>query len=95
MKLSLGIVSCLALGLAACGTLRASEQVATGATSDEPKCAGEVCPATVECTDRGTCIIRWGSGPDRCEVELACDGESCEVVRCDGPEDCRSACQAK
>ena len=97
MKPALALVSSLALGLAACGTLRASEQVDSGAAARDcaGECVGQVCPATIECTGQGTCIIRWGTGDQRGEVELRCDGETCEVVRCDAPEDCRSKCSMR
>ncbi len=97
MKAFFSLIPTLALGFA-CGTLRTSEAVDSApraADRLEPACAGEIHPATVECTPQGTCIVRVGEGPERCEVELACDGSRCEVVRCDGPQDCAPPCRTE
>jgi hypothetical protein len=53
------------------------------------------CDATVTCTPQGTCLIECtGPNGQSCSIELACDGETCEVVGSSCSEPCASACSA-
>jgi hypothetical protein len=57
-------------------------------------CAGS-CEATVTCTPQGTCLIECtGPNGETCSVELACNGETCEVVSSDCSPECASACSS-
>ena len=53
------------------------------------------CDATVTCTPQGTCKVECqDANGAACSVEIACDGDTCRIVACDGPGDCKPSCQA-
>ncbi len=50
------------------------------------------CKVDARCTPEGTCVITCQSSDGkRCEIELACDGDQCRVIRSEG--DCSSTCR--
>lgn len=86
-------LTCLLLaGLLGCGTTR--YQVGAGDPAAKASCSD--CTATVHCTPDGHCVITCtdGSGA-QCEIELACDGEHCTVVRSDCSPSCCTALASK
>ena len=71
--------------LCACSS---SRNLAVGESTDAAAAPGSgkgPCKADVRCLPNGNCLITC-TGPNgkKCEVELKCDQEQCEVVRCDG-----------
>jgi hypothetical protein len=82
----------VAITLALTGLGFGSWGLCSGTAASAP-CASE-CDATVTCTPGGTCLVECTGPNGSCSIELACDGESCEVVdvNCSGP--CGSACSS-
>jgi len=64
----------------------------SGADELPAACDGSGCRVTVECTDRGTCIVTCyeADGSIRCQQEVACD-EPCEQA-CKEPCETPSSC---
>lgn len=85
MKIPLYLCSSALLLLSACSS---PKNLAVGEGGSDATAAGSgkgPCKADVRCLPNGNCLITC-TGPNgkKCEVELACDQEKCEVVRCDG-----------
>ena len=83
----------LALALGAGSALGARELIQRDPTADStPAPVSASCDAQVTCNADGTCtIVCTRPDGETCTIELACDGDSCRVVSCDGPEDCSAA----
>ncbi len=63
--------------------------VSRGSSGDTSKLD---CKIDARCTSDGTCVITCESSDGkRCEIELACDGDRCRVIRSEG--DCSPACR--
>ena len=83
MKIPLYLCSSALLLLCACSS---PKNLAVGEGGGDASAAGKCpCKADVRCLPNGNCLITC-TGPNgkKCEVELACDQEQCEVVRCEG-----------
>ena len=60
-----------------------------------PKVA-PTCDATVTCTPEGNCKVTCtNDAGETCSIEIACDGDECHIVGCDGPKDCQTGCAAQ
>ena|SRR5687768_17788766 len=83
------LVSTLLLGAIGAGSLHFSGPE----SAEAPAPAPGNCNATVTCTPEGTCKITCeDENGATCSIEIACDGEECRIVDCDGPEDCPPEC---
>lgn len=84
MKIPLSLCSSALVLLAACSS---SRHLAVGESGDATAARSDKgpCKADVRCLPNGDCLITC-TGPNgkTCEVELRCDQDRCEVVRCDG-----------
>jgi hypothetical protein len=59
-------------------------------STDDSQCTADDCRITVECTERGTCLVTCyeADGEVRCQQEVPCD-EPCEATPA---EDCGPKC---
>ena len=84
MKIPLSLCSSTLLLFCACASSRNLAVGEPGPAAATDCCEGP-CKADVRCLPNGHCLITCtGPNGETCEVELACDQEHCEVVRCDG-----------
>jgi hypothetical protein len=92
--MKLFLLSLLLLGLTSgCNGLDARAQRVTGSAATE--CAGNDCDpsgcrVTVECTERGTCIVTCyePDGSIRCQEEVACDAPCLKECESEGAGSC-------
>ncbi len=84
------LIATILLGALGAGSYLYAKPVA----SEVAPSAAQACNATVTCTPEGTCRVECqDANGAACSIEIACDGETCRIVGCDGPGDCQPGCQ--
>ncbi len=84
------LIATILLGALGAGSYLYAKPAAVSAAPSAPAS----CDATLTCTPQGTCKVECqDANGTQCSVEIACDGETCRIVACDGPGDCQKACQ--